>query len=467
MFERPGVPTRFDVTTIAGVAPSVRRIQRLVLGFTVVLVFSGGTPAPAQPIYSHLRIVVPANPGGGWDVNARAMQPALHATGRVKTSSVENIPGAGGTIGLARFVSAERGNGDVVMVSGLTMLGAIMTYGSLLTFADVTPIARVLSEYEVVVVPANSSFQSMDDVVRAFKANPESIAWGGGSTGGCEQMLAWLIAEAVGVDPRRVNYVAFAGNGESIPAILGGQVTVGLSPLAAIAPHIEAGMVRVLGISSSERVPTLDAPTLREQGVNVELENWKALFAPPGVTDADRERLEASVASLAESAEWRQALERYRWNDRLLTGPALLAFIQAEESRLRAITRKIGGSKSASAISDVYPATVLMAFGALMVGFILRVRRSEHEPSPAGFKGSGWTAIVLILAGAVIELTLMESLGFVVASAVLFWLTARAFDSRHPLRDAASAIAVSTGAYLIFARLLDLSLPTGVLAGWL
>jgi putative tricarboxylic transport membrane protein len=438
----------------------------LVLCITVLLGFSVAS-APAQPIHPHLRIVVPANPGGGWDVNARAMQPALLATGRVKTSSVENIPGAGGTIGLARFVSAERGNGDVVMVSGLTMLGAIMTYGSLLTLADMTPIARVLSEYEVVVVPAKSSFQSMDDVVRAFKANPESIAWGGGSTGGCEQMLAWLIAEAVDVDPRRVNYVAFAGNGESIPAILGGQVTVGLSPLAAIAPHIEAGLVRVLGISSAERVPTLNAPTLREQGVDVELENWKALFAPPGVTDADRQWLEASVVSLAESDAWRQQLERYRWNDRLLTGPALLAFIQAEENRLRAITRKIGGSKSASAISDVYPATVITAFVALMIGFALRVRRSERAPSHAEFKGSGWMAIVLILAGAVIELTLMESLGFVIASAVLFWLTARAFDSRHPLRDAASAIAVSTGAYLIFARLLDLSLPTGLLAGWL
>ena len=279
-------------------------------------------------------------------------------------------------------------------------------------------------------------------------------------------MLAWLMAEAVGVDPRRVNYVAFAGNGESIPAILGGQVSVGLSPLAAIAPHIEAGLVRVLGVSSAERVPTLDVPTLREQGVDVELENWKALFAPPGVTESDRRRLEASVVALAESDVWHRALERYRWNDRLLTGPALIAFIQAEETRLRAITRKIGASRSgASAVTGVYPAAVLTAFVVLMVSFIVRVRR--RQPSPAESKSSGWTAILLIVAGVVVELTLMEYLGFVIASAVLFWLTARAFESRHPLRDAGSAVAVSTGAYLVFARLLDLSLPTGLLAGWL
>ena len=129
------------------------RSSRLALCSTLLLTVQFATAAIAQPAYPHLRIFVPANPGGGWDVNARAMQPALHATGRVKTSSVENVPGAGGTIGLARFVSAERGNSDVVMLSGLTMLGAIMTYGSILTLADVTPIARVISEYEVVVVP--------------------------------------------------------------------------------------------------------------------------------------------------------------------------------------------------------------------------------------------------------------------------------------------------------------------------
>jgi putative tricarboxylic transport membrane protein len=458
------------LTTIGAVlSPSVGCARRRLVCLTAgLLAFHIANPVKAQPIHPHLRIVVPANPGGGWDVNARAMQPAFHATGRVKTSSIENIPGAGGTIGLARFVSAERGNSDVLLMSGLTMLSAISTYGSLLTLGDVTPIARVLSEYEVVVVPAKSSFGSMDDVVRAFKANPESIAWGGGSTGGCEQMLAWMIAEAVDVDPRRVNYVAFAGNGESIPAILGGQVTVGLSPLAAIAPHIEAGLVRVLGVSSAERIPTLAAPTLREQGVDVELENWKALFAPPGVTASDREWLEASVVSLVESDVWRQALERYRWNDRLLTGPALIAFIQEEESRLRALTRKISAGRSgASAISGAYPAAVLTAFAGLMVAFIVRVRRSESEPTKAAFEQSGWAAVVLIVVGAVIELVLMEYVGFVIASAVLFWLTARAFDSRHPLRDAGSAVAVSIGAYFIFARLLDLSLPTGLLAGWL
>lgn len=444
----------------------VARSLRLRLCVACLLTSQMATAALAQPAAtSHLRIVVPANPGGGWDVNARAMQPALHATGRVKTSSIENIPGAGGTIGLARFVSSERGNGDVVLVSGLTMLGAIVTYGSVLTFADVMPIARLLSEYEVLVVPTASPFRTLNDLIRGFSANPESISWGGGSTGGCEQMLSWLVAEAVGVDPRRVNYVAFAGNGESITAILGGQVTVGMSPLAAMAPHIAAGSVRVLGVSSAERVPTLEAPTLREQGVDVELENWKALFAPPGLTESDRRRLESSVVALAESNEWRKTLERYRWNDRLLTGPALLAFIQAEETRLRGISRKIRTSGSGtSSVSNAYPAAVLVVFAVLVVSFILRARR-DKESTQSG--SSRWAAILLIAAGILIELTLLEYLGFVIASTFLFWLTARAFESRSPLRDAGFAVAMSVATYLLFARLLDLSLPTGILAGWL
>ena len=265
-------------------------------------------PAGAQPAYRHLRIIAPAAPGGGWDQTARAMQQVLLRAGIVHTSSVENIPGAAGTIGLARFIGAERGNNDVVMVSGLIMLGAIVTHASPVTLRDVTPIARLTGEYEVIVVPAASPFRSLNDLIRAFRERPESISWGGGSAGGSDQILAGLVADAVGVSPRRVNYIAFSGGGESMSAILGGQVSVGINGLAEFASQIEAGTVRVLGISSAERLPGLDAPTLREQGVDVEFENWRSLVAPPGISSADRERLEKAVDAMVRSAEWREAL---------------------------------------------------------------------------------------------------------------------------------------------------------------
>ena len=217
-------------TLIAGLRSPIPAIVLL------ALVIASG--ASAQTPYDQFRIIAPAAPGGGWDQTARVLQQVVQQTGLARTVSVENVPGAAGLIGLARFIGAERGNGDAVMVSGLIMLGAIVTQNSDVTLANVTPIARLTGEYEVLTVPANSPFRTLDDFIRAFRERPESISWGCGSAGGSDQILAGLIADAVGVDPRRVNYIAFSGGGESLSAIIGGQVSVGINGLAEFAPQI-------------------------------------------------------------------------------------------------------------------------------------------------------------------------------------------------------------------------------------
>jgi len=437
---------------------------------SVVLIVSAvAAPVAGQPAYQHLRIIAPAAPGGGWDQTARVMQQVLQSAGIVHTSSVENIPGAAGTIGLARFIGAERGNGDVVMVSGLIMLGAIVTHASPVTLGEVTPIARLTGEYEVIVVPAASPFRSLDDLVRAFRERPESISWGGGSAGGTDQMLAGLVADAVGVPPRRVNYIAFSGGGESMSAILGGQVSAGINGLAEFAPQIEAGTVRVLGISSAERLPGVSAPTLREQGVDVELENWRSLVAPPGITPVDRERLERAVETMVGSAEWRQALERYRWIDRYLAGEEFTRFARAEDQRVRAILTKLGlgPGETPPRTAGVYPVLVLAGLVFWLGAAVLEtVRARARAVSPRIDAGPGWKPAALITAGMAIDLALIEQSGFVLASTALFWLTARAFDREHPGRDALFALAVSTGAYLLFVRVLNVTLPAGYIARW-
>jgi putative tricarboxylic transport membrane protein len=430
-----------------------------------------GAPAAADPVYQHLRLIAPAAPGGGWDHTARVMQQALQSAGIVHTSSVENIPGAAGTIGLARFVTAERGTGDVAMMSGLIMLGAIVTHRSALTLRDVTPIARLLGEYEVIVVPAASPFRSLADLIRAFSERPESISWGGGSAGGTEQILAGLIADAVGVDPRRVNYIAFSGGGELRPSVLGGQVSVGLDGLSGFAPFIEAGTVRVLGISSTNRLPGLDAPTLREQGVDVEIENWRCVVAPPGVSRDDQQRLGGAVKAMVESAPWRDALERYRWNDRYLGADAFAKFLDSEEARVVGILKKLGTGGDNAPVGP-YPLLVLagLAIFALVAGVGLVRRRAPAVDAPAqppAATAVAWNAIALIAIGIAADVLLMERGGFVIASTALFWVTARAFDPRHPRRDALFAVAISIGAYLLFARALQLPLPAGILAGWM
>src|SRR6186713_2188377 len=293
------------------------RLHRL-LASIVFCLSACGVAAAQQPQLDQLRLIAPAAPGGGWDQTARVMQQALQREGIARLAPVENIPGAAGTIGLARFIGAERARGDVLMVSGLIMLGGIVTHQSPVTLRDVVPIARLTGEYEVIAVPAASPLRSLQDLITAFKAQPGSISWGGGSAGGSDQILAGLVADAVSVDPKRVNYIAFSGGGESLSAILGGTVSVGINGFAEFAPQLEAGTLRALAISSAERLPGVDIPTLREQGVNVEFENWRSLVAPPGITPADRARLESLVRAMVQSPTWRESLARYRWLDRYL-----------------------------------------------------------------------------------------------------------------------------------------------------
>ena len=353
------------------------------------------------------------------------------------------------------------------MVSGLIMLSAIVTHASPVTLREVTPIARLTGEYEVVVVPAPSPLRSLADLVEAFRKQPESISWGGGSAGGSDQILAGLIADAVGVSPRRVNYIAFSGGGEAMSAILGGQVSVGVSGLAEVAPQIDAGTIRVLGISSARRLADLNAPTLGEQGVAVEFENWRSIVAPPGISPLERQGLERAIEAMVRSTEWRDALERYRWIDRYLAGEAFAAYVLSEEMRVRDVLSKLGISvgETPANTSGAYPLLVLAGlvfWGGRAALETLRGPRASRRQGAA----PGWRPAGLIAAGIALDLALMERAGFVAASAALFWLTARAFDRRHPVRDLLFGVGFSAAAYLLFVRVLSVTLPPGPMARW-
>ena len=225
---------------------------------TMVLGFAG----PALAL-DDLLLIAPAAPGGGWDQTARALQETMQSGGIAKTVTVENIPGAGGTVGLAQFVDKHKGNGNALLVNGLVMVGAILTNASPVTLDQVTPIARLTGEYEVLVVPASSEIKTLDDLVAKFKADPGSISWGGGSAGGTDHILAGLVAQAVGVEGAKVNYVPYSGGGEALAAILGGHVSVGISGLGEWQGQIKSGELRALAISAPERLEGVDIPTLK------------------------------------------------------------------------------------------------------------------------------------------------------------------------------------------------------------
>jgi putative tricarboxylic transport membrane protein len=438
---------------------------------SIALCFATTGIATAQQLHlDQLRLVAPAAPGGGWDQTARVMQQVLQRSGIVRTAPVENIPGAAGTIGLARFVGSEQGRDDAILVSGLIMLGGIVMHRSPVTLHEVTPIARLTGEYEAIVVPANSPFRTLADMIRALKERPEALSWGGGSAGGSDQILAGLVAEAVGVPPGRINYVAFSGGGESLSAILGGQVTLGINGLAELEPQIQAGTVRALAVSSAERLPGLDVPTLREQGVNLEFENWRSVVAPPGIGARQRERLESVVAAMVATPEWREALARYRWIDRYLPGEKFAQFVDGEEMRVRTTLQQLDtgqGSGGTLASVGAYPTFVLTGLAVCAIGALVAARHANGmaRAPRRHIELSGtvlWIALALVA-----NLAMAETIGFVAASTTMFWLTARAFDDRHPIRDAVFAVAMAISAYLLFGRLLQLPLPAGPLEGWL
>jgi putative tricarboxylic transport membrane protein len=298
--------------------------------------------APAQAQVEGLEIIAPANPGGGWDQTARAMQAALQEAGLASGVQVVNVGGAGGTIGLAQFVTSKKRKGDAILVGGLVMEGAILTNKAPVSLDDVTPLARLTGEYELLVVPAESPIKSMADLAAKLKADPGSVSWGGGSAGGTDHILAGLIAKAAGGDPTKVNYIAHSGGGEALGSILGGHVTVGVSGYEEFAPQVQAGKLRALAVSSDERLPGVDVPTLKEQGLDVSLVNWRGVFAPPQIRDRDKEALSEAVDKMAQSAAWKDTLQKRGWLDLYQPADQFAAFLEEDQAKVETTLKEIG-----------------------------------------------------------------------------------------------------------------------------
>jgi putative tricarboxylic transport membrane protein len=304
---------------------------------------SGSSTASADYPSKQLRIMAPAAPGGGWDQTSRAAQQVIESE-KLAPKGVEvfNVPGAGGTVGLARLRN-EKANDHLLMTMGLVMVGAVQTNKSAVTLDDVTPIARLTGEYEVLVVPKNSKYKTLDDFVADFKSDTGSVAIAGGSAGGTDQIVAGLIAKEVGADPKKVNYVAFSGGGEALAAILGGKVKAGISGIGEWVTQIESGAMRALAVTSKERVKELpDVPTFAEQDVNVEVSNWRGFVAGPDLSDADKEAMVDFVTKLHDTQAWKDALSEKGWDDQFLAGDDFAKYLDEEQSRVEGVLKDLG-----------------------------------------------------------------------------------------------------------------------------
>ncbi|HXF53804.1 MAG TPA: tripartite tricarboxylate transporter substrate-binding protein [Hyphomicrobiaceae bacterium] len=311
---------------------------------TLALPFVPFAPAWAQALTS-LEMFIPAAPGGGWDGTGRAIELAMRTDGIIKEFKFEHVPGAGGAVGLPKFL-AKKGQGDAVMVAGMVMIGATVANNSPVQLTQATPIMRLTAEYEVIVVPAGSPHKSMKDLIAAFKADPGKVSWAGGSAGGTDHILAGLIAKAVGVDPKRVAYVAYAGGGPAQAALLGNQVTCGVSGYSEFAEQIKAGKLRALAISSEKRQEGIDAPTLHEQGVAVDLANWRGVFGAPGITPAQQKALIDVFTRMTEGPTWKAELKKREWTPIYLAGDAFGKYVVEDTKRITGILTDLGLKKA-------------------------------------------------------------------------------------------------------------------------
>lgn len=299
----------------------------------------GARIAQAQALGT-LKMLIPANPGGGWDQTGRALGAAMQAAKAVQSVQFDNKGGAAGTIGLAQFVNASKGDPNVLMVGGMVMVGGIALNKSPVDLSMVTPIARLTTEYEVIVVPAASPHKTIGDLAKAFRAEPGKLSWGGGSAGGTDHILVGLFAKAVGGDATRINYVPFKGGGEAIASIIGGHVAAGVSGLGEFAEQIRAGRMRALAVSGPKAIDGI--ASLKEQGVDVELGNWRGVFAAPGITPAQRDALIAAVKAGVDGPAWKDALQKHGWDGAWLPGEEYRRFLDADTKRITAIIDSLG-----------------------------------------------------------------------------------------------------------------------------
>ena len=321
-----------------------RMVTGLVIAVVAALLVSacGVTRGEEASGLHRLRMMVPNSPGGGYDLTARTAVKIMEdddITGRVE---VFNVIGAGGTVAMARLMN-EKGNGDLMMMMGLGVVGATYTNGSKARASDATALAKMVEEQEGILVPGDSPFKTVQDFVAAWKADPASVTIGGGSSpGGPDHLFPMETAKAAGVDPTEVNFVSYDGGGDLLTALLGKKITVGTSGLGEFVDQIESGQLRVLAVSGSERVEDVDAPTLSEAGIDLTFTNWRGILAPPGISDDAKQALVKVLEELHGTQQWKEALVKNGWTDAFATGPQFEQFLKDQDNRVSSTLTDLG-----------------------------------------------------------------------------------------------------------------------------
>lgn len=295
---------------------------------------------PAWAQAPAIEIIAAAGPGGGYDTLARTVQSIAEKRKLASNVQVINVPGAGGTVGLARFVNDKKPTATLTV--GLGMVGAVILNKAPVTLDEITPLARLQGEYQPLVVAADSPLRSLEDLVKKFKEDPGSVSWGGFGLGSPDHLVCAMVLKAVGGDVRRMNYIVTGAGSEMLPLVISGKITVATGGYAEFADHIKSGRLRAIGISSPERISGIDVPTFKEQGVDAELVNWRGLAASPGLAGEQLRQLDEIMGQVAASEEWKAACELRGWSNLYLPSADFATFVKEEQTRVAALLNELG-----------------------------------------------------------------------------------------------------------------------------
>ena len=297
------------------------------------------SPVVAEPA----TVMAPGGPGGGYDAMARLPFQAMQEAG-IFTDGAQftNKGGAGGTIGLAEFVNNNKGNDNAVMSMGAILVGGILLNNSPVTLDDVTPLVRLINDTGAVAVPPNSPIQTVDDFVAELKKDPGAFPIGGGSLGGVDHIAAALIAKESGTAVDKLNYIPYPSGAEVVAAIAGGTIDGAISGISEFKQFADAGRIRIIAVTGEERIPGIDAPTLKEAGVNVTIGNWRGIIGAPDMSEEGRKMWLDRFAKMHEADAWKKVLETQSWEDAYLSGDEFNAFLDEEKARQEQVLKDVG-----------------------------------------------------------------------------------------------------------------------------
>jgi putative tricarboxylic transport membrane protein len=334
------------------------------------------TADDAQPL-EHLTLVVPSDPGGGWDLTAQAMKQVLEGEGIVRSVQIENIRGGGGLVGLSKFVSSRRADGQALLVGGMSMMGAAVSGHAVSVLNELIPIAQLTSDPDVIVVPASSAYRNLDDLLGAMRRNPEGMRWIGGAVGGPDHPTIWQLGRAAGVAPELMRYESFQDTSEVPDRLASGRFSAAIAGYSEFDRAIRSGKLRGLAMVSRQPIEGVSIPTFRQLGiVGVSIANWCGAFAPPAVSEINRSRLASAIQRMERSPRWRTTLTLFHLRSEYLGTPDFYQLVRQEQIRISKAESTVSAEPNLRLLSNLWEHGVewMLALASGIVALLIALR---------------------------------------------------------------------------------------------